>query len=55
MHHFQSEEMIEVLWPSQPIMVMSSLATLFLGRLSPLSGQPVLVHILLPENDNCPS
>ena len=29
--------------------------TLFLGRLSPLSGWPVLVHILSPETDNCPS
>ena len=31
------------------------LTTLFLGRLSPLSGSPVLVHILPPEIDNCPS
>ena len=49
----------EVLWPSQPIRVMSSqsvyLAPLFLDRLCPLSGWPVFVHILLPENDNCPS
>ena len=27
----------------------------FLDRLSPLSGQPVFVHILPPEPDNCPS
>ena len=26
-----------------------------LGRLSPLRGKPVIVHILLPETDNCPS
>ena len=44
---------------SQPIRVMSSrsvyLTTLFLGRLSPLSSQPVFLHVLSPENDNCPS
>ena len=26
-----------------------------LGMLSPLRGQPVIVHILSPETDNCPS
>ena len=31
------------------------LTTYFLGRLSPLSYLPVLVHILSPETDNCPS
>ena len=32
------------------------LTTLFLDRLSPLRGlQPVLVHIISPETDNCPS
>ena len=25
-----------------------------LGRLSPQSGEPVLVHNLLPETDTCP-
>ena len=27
----------------------------FLGKLCPQSGQPVHVHILSPETDNCPS
>ena len=31
------------------------LTTLLLGRLSPLSGLTSIVHILLPETDNCPS
>ena len=31
------------------------LSTLFLGMRSPPSGYPILVHILLPETDNCPS
>ena len=31
------------------------LTTLLLGRLCPLSGQPVSVHIISPETDNCPS
>ena len=31
------------------------LTTLFLRSLSPLSGYPVLVHILSPETDNCSS
>ena len=31
------------------------LTTLFQDRLSPLSGKPVLVHILSPETDNCSS
>ena len=48
---------VEVLWPSQPNEVMSSVVSLsnhtLLGRLSPLSEQPV--HILSPETDNCPS
>ena len=61
---FLSVPLVELSWvlrPSQSIMVMSSrsiyLTTLFLGRLSPLSGQPALVHILSPETDNsyCPS
>ena len=49
---------VEVLQPMQTNGVMSStvslsnLTTLLLGRLSPLSGQPVS---LLPETDNCPS
>ena len=46
---------VDVLRPSQPNGVMSSAVTRLLGRLSPLSGYPVLVHILSPENDNCPS
>ena len=29
--------------------------TLLLGRLCPLSSQPVLVHILLSVTDNCPA
>ena len=33
---------------------VSYILTLFLGKLSPLSGYPVLVHILLPVTDNCP-
>ena len=37
--------------------VMSSwsvyLTTLFLGRLGPVSGLPVPVHIPSPETDNC--
>ena len=28
---------------------------IFLDRGSPLSGEPVLVHILSPVTDNCPS
>ena len=39
--------------------VMSSqsvnLTTLFLGKLNPLSGWPVFVHILPQETENCPS
>ena len=31
------------------------LTTVLLGRLSPLSGLTSIVHILLPETDNCPS
>ena len=31
------------------------LTILSLGRLSPLSGSPIFVHILLLETDNCPS
>ena len=45
--------------PVSTIKVMSSqsvcLTTLFLGRLSLLSDKPVLVHIVLPESDNCPT
>ena len=51
--------LIEVLQPSQPIKVMAGwsvyLATLCLGRYGPLRGLPVLVYILLPQTDNCPS
>ena len=31
------------------------LTTLFQGRLNPQSGSPELVHLLLPETDNCAS
>ena len=41
--------------PVNTTKVNSSLTTLFQARLSPLSGSPVLVHILSPETDNCPS
>ena len=27
----------------------------FLDRLGPLSGKPVLVHMILPVTENCPS
>ena len=40
--------------PVNTTKVNSSLTTLFQARLSPLSGSPVLVHILSPETDNCP-
>ena len=32
-----------------------NLLTLHLDRLSPLNGKPVLVHILLPVTDKCPT
>ena len=32
-----------------------NLLTLHLDRLSPLNGKPVLVHILLPLIDKCPT
>ena len=50
---------VEVFRSSQPLGLCRAqsvyLTTLFLGRLSPLSSQPVLVQILSPETDNCPS
>ena len=50
---------VEVLRPSQPMKVTLHqsvyLTSLFLGRLSPLSVSPVLMHSLLLETDNCPS
>ena len=33
---------------------MRSQFTFSLDRLGPLSSKPVLVHIILPETDNCP-
>ena len=51
--------LIEVFQPSQPITFMAGWSVyqviLFLGRHSPLMDKPVLVYILLPQADNCPS
>ena len=48
---------LEYYVPVNTIKVTSSwsfyLTTILLGRLSPLSSQPVLEHILSPETDNC--
>ena len=52
---------VEVLWPNQPKGVMSSAVSLpnhtFTGQALSSKQLPVtsIVHILLPETDNCPS
>ena len=45
---------VEFNGPVNTIQVMLS-RSVFLDRLQPISSYPVLVHILLPETDNCPS
>ena len=56
-YHLETIGWLEFNGQVNTLMVMSSLSvyltTLFLGRLSPLSGKPVLVHILSQETDNC--
>ena len=50
---------VEVLWPSQPNGVMSSGVSLpnhtFIGQAKSSKRLTSIVHILLPETDNCPS
>ena len=50
---------VEVLRPSQPNMVMSSAFSLpnhtFTGQAESSKRLISIVHILLPETDNCPS
>ena len=49
----------EVLWPSQPNGVMSSIVSLpnhtFIGQAYSSTLLTSVVHILLPETGNCPS
>ena len=48
---------VEVLWPSQPNRVMLSPVSLphsFIGQASSSKPLNSIVHILLPETDNCP-
>ena len=48
---------VEVLWPSQPNVVMSSMVNLpnhtFTGQAYPSKWLTSILHILLPESDNC--
>ena len=50
---------VVVLWPSQPNEVMSSVVDLpnhtFTGQTWSSKRLTSIVHILLPETDNCPS
>ena len=50
---------VEVLWPSQPNGVMSSMVSFpnhtFTGQALSSMRLASIVHILLPETDNCPS